>query len=149
MTNWTAEELLDLDANFVRVDGVRAVKLREIREGVYRALRMPGCSLGTYFMVLTYLHDRGYEYWDWNVYPGNPEGTSIPADRIVSGILEKVEDNDSSIILLHDTGAKNTTVEALPAIIEKIQAMDNTVILPITEDITPIQHVSLTETNGD
>lgn len=61
MINWTAEELLDLDANYVRVDGVRAVKLREIREGVYRALRMPGCSLGTYFYVLTYLQEEGYE----------------------------------------------------------------------------------------
>ena len=61
MKNWTAEELLDLDANYVRVDGGRAVKLREIREGVYRALRMPGCSLGTYFYVLTYLHEKGYE----------------------------------------------------------------------------------------
>lgn len=61
MTKWTAEELLDLDANFVRVDGIRAVKLREIREDVYRALRMPGCSLGTHFAVLTYLHDKGYD----------------------------------------------------------------------------------------
>lgn len=61
MKNWTAEELLDLNANYVRVDGIRAVKLREIREGVYRALRMPGCSLGTYFYVLTYLHEKGYE----------------------------------------------------------------------------------------
>ncbi len=61
MTNWTVEELLDLDANFVRVDGVRVVKLSEIREGVYLALRMSRCSLGTYFMVLTYLHDRGYD----------------------------------------------------------------------------------------
>ena len=61
MKNWTAEELLDLDANYVRVDGIRAVKLREIREGVYRAPRMPGCSLDTYFYVLTYLHEKGYE----------------------------------------------------------------------------------------
>lgn len=42
-TPWTAEELLDLDANYVSVNGVRAVKLCEIRDGVYRAIRMPGC----------------------------------------------------------------------------------------------------------
>lgn len=61
INNWTAEELLDLNANYVRVNGIRAVKLREIREGVYRTLRMPGCSLGTYFAVLTWLHEKGYD----------------------------------------------------------------------------------------
>lgn len=60
-THWTAEELLDLDANYVRVNGVRAVKLREIRDGVYRAIRMPGCSIGDYFRVLSWARDKGYD----------------------------------------------------------------------------------------
>jgi len=60
-TPWTAEELLDLDANYIRVNDVRAVKLREIRDGVYRAIRMPGCSLGDYFRVLSWAHDKGYD----------------------------------------------------------------------------------------
>ncbi|MCR5651250.1 MAG: polysaccharide deacetylase [Lachnospiraceae bacterium] len=84
------------------------------------------------------LHSKGYEYQDWNVYPGNPEGTSIPADMIVSGILDKVGDNESSIILLHDTGAKNTTVEALPKVIEGIREKD-IVLLPMSENTPLVQ----------
>ncbi|MBO6112272.1 MAG: polysaccharide deacetylase [Lachnospiraceae bacterium] len=84
------------------------------------------------------LHEKGYEYWDWNVYPGNPAGSSIPAEKIVSGILDKVDDYNSSIILLHDTGAKNTTVEALPAVIEGI--LDKNIeILPMSENTPVIQ----------
>ena len=59
-TPWTVEELLDLDANYIRVNDVRAVKLREIRDGVYRAIRMPGCSLGDYFVALTWALEKGY-----------------------------------------------------------------------------------------
>ena len=33
---------------------------------------------------------------------------------------------------MHDSADKSTTVEALPAVIEKIQAMEDTVILPLT-----------------
>ncbi|MBR5376925.1 MAG: polysaccharide deacetylase [Lachnospiraceae bacterium] len=108
-----------------------------------RIYRFPGGSGNTVSKhdmndCIKVLHDRGYEYWDWNVYPGNPEGTSIPADRIVSGILEKVEDNDSSIILLHDTGAKNTTVEALPEVIEGILEKDIR-LLPMSENTPLVQ----------
>ena len=45
------------------------------------------------------------------------------------------------IVLLHDASNKDTTVEALPMIIEKILESEDTVLLPITEDTTPIQHV--------
>ncbi|MBO4375416.1 MAG: polysaccharide deacetylase [Lachnospiraceae bacterium] len=111
-----------------------------------RLYRFPGGSGNTVSKhdmndFIRILHDRGYEYQDWNVYPGNSEGTSIPADRIVSGILEKVRDNDSSIILLHDTGAKNTTVEALPQVIEGLQKMDIR-LLPMSENTPLVQQIS-------
>ena len=55
----------------------------------------------------------------------------------------KKADADTCVVLLHDASGKSTTVEALPMIIEKIQAMENTVILPITDDIDAIQHISV------
>ena len=42
---------------------------------------------------------------------------------------------------MHDVPGKTTTREALPKIIETIQAMDDTVLLPITEDTALIQHI--------
>lgn len=47
----------------------------------------------------------------------------------------------TSIILMHDAASRPTTVEALPRIIENILAMEDTVILPITEETTPIHHI--------
>ena len=44
-------------------------------------------------------------------------------------------------ILMHDAADKHATVEALPQIIETIQAMEDTEILPITEDTNPVQHL--------
>ena len=42
---------------------------------------------------------------------------------------------------MHDSAGKTTTVEALPQMIEAILAMEDTAILPITENSKPIHHV--------
>lgn len=47
-----------MDGRMVSVNGRHAVKLSEIRPGTCRAYRMPGCSLGDYFMVLSWLLDK-------------------------------------------------------------------------------------------
>ena len=52
----------------------------------------------------------------------------------------KLSRYDTSIVLMHDSAAKSTTVEALPQIIETILAMEDTVILPITENTQPVHH---------
>lgn len=46
---------------------------------------------------------------------------------------------------MHDSSDKKSTVEALPMIIEGIQKMENTVILPISDATIPVQHISVTE----
>ncbi len=86
------------------------------------------------------LHEKGYEYWDWNVYPGNSEGESIPKEKIVSGILDKIDNYNNAIILLHDTGAKNSTVEALPEVIEGL--LDKNIqLLPMSENTPLVQQL--------
>ena len=44
-----------------------------------------------------------------------------------------------SVVLMHDAYNKDTTLEAVPMIIEKLQAM-NALILPITADTVPVHH---------
>ncbi len=84
------------------------------------------------------LHEKGYEYWDWNVYPGDPSGSSIPKEKIVSGILDKIDSFNSAVILLHDTGAKDATVEALPEVIEGL--LDKNIeLLPMSENTPLVQ----------
>ena len=68
--------------------------------------------------------------------------TLLSVDTLVRNCTSGIEENETSIILMHDSADKSTTVEALPIIIEKILAMEDTVILPITEDTVPVQHIN-------
>ena len=70
------------------------------------------------------LHDRGYEYYDWNIYPGDRTGKSYPKEEIVSGVLDNIDEYRTAIVLLHDSDNHDSTVEALPELIEGLQERD-------------------------
>ncbi|MBQ7584311.1 MAG: polysaccharide deacetylase [Lachnospiraceae bacterium] len=82
------------------------------------------------------LHDRGYEYYDWNIYPGDRTGRSFPKDVIVSGVLGNIDDYRSAIVLLHDSDNHDSTVEALPEIVEGLLERD--VEFCVIDDTTPV-----------
>ena len=56
--------------------------------------------------------------------------------------LDKIEILDECMILLHDAAEKDTTVEALPQVIEEILGRGDAVFLPITEETVPVWHVT-------
>lgn len=60
--------------------------------------------------------DKGYQYFDWNVSSSDATGFGVPASEIVKSAC--VKDSGNLVILMHDTVGKETTVEALPKIIE-------------------------------
>ena len=63
----------------------------------------------------------------------------IIAQKIYNNVINGVNEKDVSVVLMHDAYDKHTTLEALPMILEKLQAM-NALILPITEDTVPVHH---------
>lgn len=65
----------------------------------------------------------GYSYFDWNVDSGDASAALVPANTIVNNVLSGARGKNSICVLMHDTSAKTTTVEALPAIIEGLDAM--------------------------
>ncbi|WP_081679514.1 polysaccharide deacetylase family protein [Butyrivibrio sp. XPD2002] len=108
--------------------------------------RFPGGSSNTVSNVpmdelIKYLELENISYFDWNV-ASSDDRAGINKDIIVANVMTGVPKFHEAIILLHDAQDKQATVEALPEIIEQIQAMDNTVIVPITEDTLPVQHIS-------
>lgn len=108
--------------------------------------RFPGGSSNTVSPVdmhifIDCLDDLGITYFDWNVSSGDASGSELDVDTLVTNSLIGIEDRSTSVILMHDAADKNTTVEALPQIIENIQAMEDTVILPITAETELVQHV--------
>lgn len=112
-----------------------------------RFCRFPGGSSNTVSQVdmhdlIAYLDEQDITYFDWNVSSGDASNSYISSDAIINNCLATLTKQNESIILMHDASNKNTTVQALPMLIERIQAMENTVIVPITEDTEPIQHIS-------
>lgn len=92
-------------------------------------------------VFIKYLNDSHYKYYDWNVDSGDAKGKDNSVEVLLSNIFnEKINQYHNIMILMHDSDERNTTVDALPQIIEGLQAR-NFIILPITSDTEPIQHV--------
>lgn len=112
-----------------------------------RYSRFPGGSSNTVSRVdmhdlITYLDDQDMSYFDWNISSGDATNSYISPSEIVRNCTAKLRDYDEAIILMHDASEKNSTVAALPELIETIQAMDDTKIVPITDDTERIHHIS-------
>lgn len=92
---------------------------------------------------IEYLNAKGISYYDWNVSSQDAVVGGSSVNSIVNAVMQQMEaqTSDTIIILFHDSADKTSTVEALPIIIEKIAAMENTVFLPISDEIEPVRHV--------
>lgn len=79
--------------------------------------------------------NRGFQYYDWNADSTDATGNNVPVSQIIANAT--AYGNNNLNILFHDTDAKDTTVEALPAIIEhylslgyEIKGIDNKSFTP-------------------
>ena len=120
--------------------------LEEVTGVTSSVYRFPGGSSNTIskldmHVFIDYLENEGVCYYDWNISSGDAGKKQLPVEQIVENATEGIERRGTSVILMHDAVDKDATLEALPLIIEKILEMEDTVILPITEDTVPIQHV--------
>jgi len=107
--------------------------------------RFPGGSSNTVSkmpmsQLCDYLTDNGITYFDWNVSSKDAVSPMRPVQEIVKNCTQNLENFDNAVILLHDAANKTSTVDALPEIIESIMAMENTEILPITEETVAVHH---------
>ena len=89
---------------------------------------------------ISYINSQGMKYYDWNVSSGDAVSNAYTADELVENVMKDVLKYKTSVVLLHDANAKGTTAEALPRLIETLQAA-NVNILPITDSTPLVQHV--------
>lgn len=114
-----------------------------VKSTVYR---FPGGSSNTVSDIdmqefADYLDGQGVRFFDWNISSGDGGKQLLAVETLVENCTADIERFETSVILLHDSAAKTTTVEALPIIIENILALEDTTILPITEDTELVQHI--------
>ena len=114
-----------------------------VKSNIYR---FPGGSSNSVSNVdvhvfIDYLREQNVTYYDWNIASGDAAKVSLSAETILENATKGLEKNETSVILFHDAASRRTTVDALPMVIERIRGMENTVLLPITDDSEPVQHV--------
>ena len=109
-------------------------------------VRFPGGSSNTISHVdmwelIEYLNKTDMVYYDWNVSSGDASGGRKSIDQIKKNVLDNIDQFSNAVVLFHDASGKDSTVDALPAIIEEILESDNTVLLPISDDTVRVQHL--------
>ena len=113
--------------------------------------RFPGGSSNTIVseetreQIMKWLKEENIVYYDWNVSSGDASNVLLSPEKIAENCISGVERCNTAIVLLHDSGGKKSTIEALPLIIEGINRLDDTVLLPIDEETVAIQQIRLTE----
>lgn len=127
--------------------------LKQINDKVYnitghhsRIVRLPGGSSNTVSKkynkgivtrITTTLNNNNYYYFDWNVDSGDASG-KLTKDQIIHNTKLNLH-HGTNIILMHDTAAKKSTVEALPEIIKYAKENGYT-FARITKDTMSIRH---------
>lgn len=94
--------------------------------------------------ILAWLEEEGIQYYDWNVSSGDAEKQFFSPQKIAQNCIEGVKNCNTAIVLLHDAGGKKSTIEALPLIIEGINQLDDTILLPMDEETVKIQQIKAT-----
>ncbi|MFV0344015.1 MAG: polysaccharide deacetylase family protein [Anaerocolumna sp.] len=107
-----------------------------------------GVSREDISVFIEYLNKESVVYYDWNVVNGDATGEPLTAKESYNNVLDGVKTHNRSIVLMHDTDKKESTIESLENILKTLLE-NNAKVLPLNDDVIPIQQVSnsLNETN--
>ncbi len=127
--------------------------LKEATGEDIRLFRFPGGSSNLVSNIgmqefVKYLNEEGITYFDWNVSSGDATSKSLEPENLVQNVVQDVGMYKNSVVLMHDASDKPNTVQALPMLIEQLKEMEVD-ILPITEDVKPIQHIKADEVENN
>ncbi len=89
---------------------------------------------------IRYLNEKGIVYFDWNVLNGDATGAEFTEEQLIDNVLSGVNGWDNSIVLMHDSQTKKTTVDSLPGLLKLLKS-EGAQILPIDMNVAPIQMI--------
>lgn len=112
-------DIYTLSQNIENIIGIKT-KLMRFPGGSNNTVSRKYCS-GIMTELTTQVQIQGYAYFDWNVSSGDADGHNVPASRIAQNVLNQASNKNSICVLMHDTAAKKTTVEALPTILDGLK----------------------------
>lgn len=92
--------------------------------GTYpQIFRFPGGSINSYNgavyqQIVAEMTRRGFVYFDWNTETGDATAPLVKTSTLIKNGLYDLDGLRRSVMLMHDSAPKTTTVDALPTIIE-------------------------------
>ena len=134
------ESLDSFQADFTKLRNYLK-KVTGVKPSVYR---FPGGSSNQVSntdmnVFVDYLGEQGVVYYDWNVACGDATSQIYTAEELADNVMKDVVKYKYSVVLLHDSSDKDSTVEALEIMLQRLEEM-NAKILPITEESPVIHH---------
>ncbi|WP_051542242.1 polysaccharide deacetylase family protein [Clostridium lundense] len=84
-------------------------------------VRFPGGSFN-HKSYETALLNSGFKHIDWNVENGDARRLNVPKEELINNVKEEIAGHNKVVILMHDSATKETTVQALPEIIEYLKS---------------------------
>lgn len=129
-----AKELTDLQKLIYDVTGTES-----------HIFRFPGGSSNNVSSLpiseyISYLNENDINYYDWNALSGDAVTSGLSPEQLVNNIMNDVEKNQDSIVLMHDLQTTHATVESLQILIDTLKS-EGYEILPIDDNTPLIQHV--------
>lgn len=118
-----------------------AIMLKDVTGVKPEIFRFPGGSINVYnsslyMQLIAEMTRRGYTYYDWNVSSGDTAPKKSSA-TIYQNVVNGVREHRESIVLLHDLASHNSTLDALPKIIDTLKT-EGYVFESLNKDVTPI-----------
>lgn len=92
-----------------------------------KLIRFPGGSFENY--KKPYKNSaikKGYKVYDWNALNGDSEAKNVSVSRLLARTKETVRGQKEIVFLMHDNSGKDTTAQALPAIIDYLKSQGYT-----------------------
>ena len=128
----------DLQKIFDMVKDVTGVESKVIRfpGGSSNTVSKQYCP-GLMTTLTKAVQEKGFQYFDWNCDSTDASGNHVAVDKLVSNATSSSAQQIN--ILMHDTAAKDTTVEALPKIIEHYKSQGYS-FEALTVDSYPVHH---------
>lgn len=95
-------------------------------------------------LLIQYLNESGYTYYDWNVMSGDASTQNFSAEVLTQNVMSGIKKNQTSIVLYHDADSRTATVKSLTDVIDQLIDM-GAQILPIDDNTKKIQHIQATK----
>ena len=104
-------------------------QIKEVTGETPGLFRFPGGSINSYNRSIhqeltAEMLRRGFVPFDWNISSRDAATTKpLPADTLVNNVVSAAAKVDCGIVLMHDSAAKKTTVQALGPMIDQLREM--------------------------